>query len=181
MGVLSHGNKPYKISGLQRVWLAISLVTVAIVLVGVFLLLSTQSGEGVEVHAAFFRRGTMGGGVFFIAHNHGLVEECIVGVEVLEPAGIRAELHRTLIENGVARMQSVEKICIPPRGEVRALGVEGDGHHIMLIGDIPEGVQTIKVRLILGSGLKLDFEAKEQRLEIPTEAPQTGHDHMGRD
>ncbi|MEM0481818.1 MAG: copper chaperone PCu(A)C [Nitrososphaerota archaeon] len=158
-------------------WLvSISVVVVAAVGAGVFLLLSTQGGEGVEVHGAFFRRGATGGGVFFIAHNHGLVEACIVGAEVLEPAGIRAELHRTVIENGVARMQGVEKICIPPRGEVRALGVEGDGYHIMLIGSIPEGVQAIKVRLMLSSGATVDFEAKEQRLETQAEGPHTGHD-----
>ncbi|GBC71862.1 hypothetical protein HRbin02_01651 [Candidatus Calditenuaceae archaeon HR02] len=175
--VLSRGKKLCQMSGLQRVWLVpVSVVIVAVVVASVFLLLSTRSGEGVEVHVAFFRRGAAGGGVFFIAHNHGLTEVCIVGAEVLEPADIRAELHRTIIENGVAKMQGVEKICIPPGGEVRALGVEGDGHHIMLMGNIPEGVQAIKVRLILSSGTALDFEAKEQHLETPAEGPHTGHD-----
>ncbi len=177
MAALFCGDKLCRMTGLQRVWLvAVSGVIVAAVVVGVFLMFSTQSGEGVEVHGAFFRRGVTGGGVFFIAHNHGLVEACIVGAEVLEPAGIRAELHRTIIENGVARMQTVEKICIPPRGEVRALGVEGDGHHIMLIGEVPKGIQAIKIRLILGGGATVDFEAKEQHLETMTEDHHAEHD-----
>ncbi len=177
MADLSRGNKLGRVDGLQRMWLvSVSVVIVAAVVVGAFLLLSSQSGESVEVHGAFFRRGAMGGGVFFIAYNHGLVEACIVGVEALEPSGIRAELHRTVIENGVAKMQGVEKICIPPGGEVRALGVEGDGYHVMLIGKIPEDVQYVRVRLILGSGAEIDFEAREQHLETPAEESHMGHD-----
>lgn len=160
----------------RPVLLVAAVVVALLVVVGVFLLFSGQMGESsVEVHGAFFRRGTMAAGVFFIAHNHGFSEACIVGAEVLEPQGLRAELHRTVVEEGVAKMQRVERICISPRGEVRALGVEGDGHHIMVFPEVPAEAKLLKIRLILGSGNFVDFEAKEQILETHGGEEDMGH------
>ncbi len=170
----------HRSSGLSRLVLVAASLAIIGVVAGVFFLLSSlQVSEEVEVHGAFFRRSSMGGGVFFLVHNHGLSEACIVGVEVLEPVGIRAELHRTVIEDNVAKMEMVEKICIPPRGEVRALGVEGDGYHVMLTQRIPENVHAIKVRLVLSSGSTVDFDAKEQTLE--TTKTTTMEEHMHHD
>ncbi|MEM0444586.1 MAG: copper chaperone PCu(A)C [Nitrososphaerota archaeon] len=165
-------------AGLTRpVLLILAVVAAALVVVGVFFLFSGGTEEAVEVHGAFFRRGTMAAGVFFIAHNHGYSESCIVAAETLEPKGLRAELHITVIEGGVATMRKVEKICIPPRGEVRALGLEGEGYHVMILSKIPEGIHTLKIRLVLASGATVDFEAKEQLIETPMDGSHEGHSH----
>lgn len=162
--------------GLQRALLiVVSVVVVGASVTATFILLSGWGEGGVEVHGAFFRRGTMGGGVFFIIHNHGFREVCIVAASTLVPPGLVTELHRTVIIEGQAKMLRVDKICVPPCGEVRALGVEGDGHHIMIMSEIPENVDVMKVRLVLDNGALVDFEAREQLIDIPTEGSHKGH------
>ncbi len=155
--------------------LAVMAAVVAVLTLAGILLYVNLAAPRIEVHSAFVRRGTMASGVFFIAHNHGLAEGCIVGAEVLSPPNQRVEMHRTVIQDGKAVMVPVAKICVPAGGEVKALGIEGEGYHLMIVTKLPEDVKTVKIRIYLDDGSTLEFDAVEQELE----APPGGHNGTG--
>jgi copper(I)-binding protein len=160
---------------LKPLHLAVIAAVVAVIAVAGILLYVNLAVPRIEIHSPFFRRGTMASGVFFIAHNHGLAEGCIVGAEVLNPPNQRVEMHMTVIQEGKAAMVPVAKICVPAGGEVKALGIEGEGYHLMIVTKLPEDAKTVKIRIYLDNGSSLEFDAVEQELE----APPGGHHGSG--
>uniref|UniRef100_A0A7C5Q476 Copper chaperone PCu(A)C n=1 Tax=Caldiarchaeum subterraneum TaxID=311458 RepID=A0A7C5Q476_CALS0 len=109
------------------------------------------------------------GAIFLNLKNNGFLPDCVVGVEVNGEINgkefpIKAELHTTVMEKDIMRMVKVDKICVNPLSEVRMRGVEGEGYHIMIFGDL-ENVEMFHVYLKFESGKVLHFHA---------EKPQTG-------
>jgi len=169
----SHGRRAPQLGVAKVVYVTVALALVAAAALGLQLLMGE---ERVQVQDAFFRRTQMGGGLFFVARNIGLREACIVGVDTLQPPGLRAELHQTVMEGGVAKMVRIERICIPPLGEARVLGVEDSGYHVMILQEIPVEAHVLRVRLILAGGGSVEFEAAEQ---VPGAQREAGHAHQG--
>ena len=67
-------------------------------------------------------------GLFMGLHNAGAEELVILGAS--SPASERVEIHRTVVEDGMARMLPLEELRLAP-GE--RLDLEPGGYHLMLI------------------------------------------------
>ncbi len=82
--------------------------------------------------------------------------QTVVGAS--SPAFSSVEMHRTEVEEGVARMREQEQLQIPADGQ---LALEPGGYHLMLMGaqqSLRAG-DTVEIVLELGSGAKLSFPA----------------------
>jgi len=92
------------------------------------------SAQEIEVEHAWIRQpppGTNAAGYMTI-RNHGEISRQLTGVR--SDAAERIEMHRTLVEDGVARMQPVDALELPAGGEV---AFEPKGLHLMLIRPAP--------------------------------------------
>lgn len=115
-------------------------------------------GPVIEVHSPSVRIGTGTAGIFFDLHNHGIVGDCIIGVEVSGDGRVfKAEMHRTEISHDVAKMVMIDRVCIGPMSEVSFRGMEGEGYHIMVMGDV-SSVDHFDVTLKFESGRSLTFK-----------------------
>jgi len=144
-------------------FIAILVVMISLASVGA-LIYTTFAAPKIEIHSSFFRRGSESSGVFFIAHNHGLLEGCIMAAEMVGSSDLRVELHKNEVHEGKVVMSPVDKICIPGGGEVKALGIEGEGYHLMIFGKLPENTKMVRIKLYHDNGSSLEFEAMEQEL-----------------
>ncbi|MCS7142878.1 MAG: copper chaperone PCu(A)C [Aigarchaeota archaeon] len=121
-------------------------------------------GSMPEVHDVFIRLGTNTGGIFFVLHNHGLSGDCVVGVEVEGVTGagsrakVKSELHKTEIGPYEMKMVKVDRVCIGPMSEVRFTGVEGEGYHVMIFGNVHD-YKKFHITLIFESGKRVSFDA----------------------
>ncbi|GBC68850.1 hypothetical protein HRbin01_00537 [archaeon HR01] len=133
----------------RKALIVLVAAVVAAVAAGSILLLG---GPALEVHDVSVRAGTGSLAVFLTIHNHGLLGDCLVNVKVLHPEGLRAELHRTVMDaGGVMRMERVDKICVGGLGEVKLAGLEEGGLHIMVVGG-DEDVHEVMLELVFESG-----------------------------
>ncbi len=80
----------------------------------------------------------------FTLVNPSIRTVCLTEVEVMEPTGVKAELHVTEIRDGVVTMKPVDKVCAPPLGRVR-LGHMG--YHVMLMGPLNSSRYAFLLRL----------------------------------
>lgn len=93
--------------------------------------------------AAEFRQGAIGvtsswaratpgtlrvGAAYLTITNHGAVPDRLLRAET--PIAERAELHTTMVQNGVLRMRPVESVALPPGQTVR---FDSGGMHFMLV------------------------------------------------
>ncbi len=125
----------------------IIIIIVAIILIaGFFGFIALYPSIIIESPYAVLGYGSAA--IYMTIRNLGLNEICLVKVEVMEPPGLAAMLHTTIVENGIARMKSVDRICIGPLGTFE---LRRGGYHIMLGGDIGE-VDSFKVKLIFSDG-----------------------------
>ena len=92
--------------------------------------------------------------VGFTFANWGPREVCIVGVEA--PAGLRAELHLTEFNGTMAVMRAVDRICAGPFSTVRLGSLT---YHIMLVGDVAQIGDEIRLQLILSDGRRIPVAA----------------------
>jgi copper(I)-binding protein len=148
--------------------LAIVLVAVVASAAAVFAVVSSPEAKDVSV-----RLGTGTAGIFLDLENRGLLPDCAVGVEVMgDPGGmsLKAELHKTVMENNVMKMVKVDKVCVNPFSTVRMRGAEGEGYHIMVFGDV-EHIKVFHIYLKFESGKVLHFHAET------TGAEQGEHKH----
>jgi copper(I)-binding protein len=83
---------------------------------------------------------------------------------------LKAELHKTVMENNVMKMVKVDKVCVNPFSTVRMRGAEGEGYHIMVFGDV-EHIKVFHIYLKFESGKVLHFHAET------TGAEQGEHKH----
>ena len=67
-----------------------------------------------------------------------------------------AEIHRTVIDNGVARMRHVEKLAVKP-GE--AVVLEPGGLHLMLMRPETAPGDSVAIELVLDDGSRIAFDA----------------------
>ncbi|NPB07065.1 MAG: copper chaperone PCu(A)C [Aquificae bacterium] len=89
--------------------------------------------------------------------NEGTEEDCLVAVST--PVARVHELHKTVFENGVARMVRQEKVCIPPGSKVE---FKHHGYHVMLI-DLKEPLkegQEVPVKLTFEKSGTLEVKAR---------------------
>ncbi len=99
---------------------------------------------------------------FAMLHNESDRERRLVAVESDDFE--RVEMHRTLIENGMARMLPQASLMIPAQGMLR---LAPGGLHLMLIGPrraLAEGDRvTLTLRFADGESLPVTFEVRRGR------------------
>lgn len=123
-----------------------------------------------EVHDVEVRGGAGSAAVFLTIHNHGLLGDCLISVDVLEPEGFSAGLHRSVMdENGVMRMVKLDKICVGGLSEVKLAGIEEGGMHIMILGDTHD-LKEMKIELVFESGRRIP-------VQIVVGQAEEGHSH----
>ena len=107
------------------------------------------AGSGAPSVEGAWVRASIGGSsvsaVYFVVVNRGESADRLVGVET-ERAG-NAMLHRSVVEDGVAKMRHVDAIGVPPGGSAR---LEPGGLHVMLMGVSPplEAGENVSVTLV---------------------------------
>jgi copper(I)-binding protein len=84
------------------------------------------------------------GAAYFTIINH--TAEADTLLSVASPVAAQAELHRTITEDGIARMRPAGKVLVPARGSVKA---EPGGLHVMLHQLVRPLVAGERVPLIL--------------------------------
>ncbi|MEM2858875.1 MAG: copper chaperone PCu(A)C, partial [Nitrososphaerota archaeon] len=107
------------------------------------------------------RVGSKTAGIFLNLRNNGLLPDCVVGVDVYGEGKegrvqLTAELHTTVMEGNVMRMEKVDRVCVGPLSVVKMRGAEGEGYHVMVFGDV-EKVSVFHVNLKLESGKVVHF------------------------
>ncbi|MDJ0847974.1 MAG: copper chaperone PCu(A)C [Myxococcota bacterium] len=121
---------------------------------------AARAGE-LEVRGAWVRLPPPGASAagYLELHNRGAAPLRVVGVS--SPAAERVEMHRTVVENDVARMRPVKEIEVPAGGKVV---LEPGGLHLMLIG--PQGLREggeLALTLTLEGGATLAATAEVKR------------------
>ena len=81
-------------------------------------------------------------------------EVCIVGVEA--PAGLRAELHVTEFNGTLVVMKTADRVCAGPFSTVRLGSLT---YHIMLVGDVAQIGDEIRLQLALSDGRRIPVAA----------------------
>jgi len=92
--------------------------------------------------------------VGFTFANWGLREVCITEVEA--PAGLRAELHVTEFNGTLAVMKTVDRVCAGPFSTVRFGSLT---YHIMLVGDVAQIGDELRLQLVLSDGRRIPVAA----------------------
>lgn len=89
-----------------------------------------------------------------VIENEGDTEDALLGVK--SDIAKKVEIHKTVFENGVAKMVHQKEVVIPPHSEVE---FKHHGYHIMLIG--------LKKALKVGEKVKLVLIFKRSgRIEV---------------
>lgn len=113
----------------------------------------------------------MTGAGFLTLANGGSSTETLVSVR--SPVAASVEVHRSSTVNGVARMEKVERLAVPARGEVT---LAPGGYHLMLKGlkaPLKAG-EKFPATLTFASGRKLDLAFTVSEGMGP---PSEGHRH----
>jgi copper(I)-binding protein len=95
-------------------------------------MVKAADGSGMSVSQAWIRATPAGvavGAAYFTVVNHGKQSDTLVAVT--SPVATRAELHRTTMESGLARMRPAGQIVLTPGQTVKA---EPGSLHLMLTG-----------------------------------------------
>ncbi|MCS6784263.1 MAG: copper chaperone PCu(A)C [Candidatus Caldarchaeum sp.] len=147
-----------------------SVLAVAVVL-GVYLVFV----PAFEVSDVTMRKGTQAGGIFLNLHNRGLFRDCVVDAEVIGEGRmgevkLKTELHKTVMEKDVMKMVRVDRICVDALSTVKMRGVEGEGYHIMVFGDL-DRYESFHVHLKMESGRVIHFDV------TAPEHAKDGHGH----
>ena len=111
--------------------------------------LSPAAGNGALSVEGAWARASIGGSkvsaVYLVVANRGEVADRLVGAETRRAA--HAMIHRSVVEDGVAKMRHVAAVEVPPGESVR---LEPGGLHVMLTGVAPplEAGERISVTLV---------------------------------
>ncbi|PWV37424.1 MAG: hypothetical protein DJ555_02270 [Desulfurococcaceae archaeon] len=128
------------------------------------------AAPSIEIHDPYGKITPKVIGVYMMIHNHGFGQDCLVGVEMISPMKMKAEIHRTVMISGVARMEPVDSICIPGRSEAR---LEPGGYHIMIMGNYTEMMDSIKEIVLV-----LHFQRSgDIRITVPIKETAQGSMH----
>ena len=103
-------------------------------------------------------------------HNDASNPQRITGAS--SPEFRSVEIHRTVMQDGLARMVPQADIVIPARGEVV---LEPGGYHLMLIGPLKplRRGNGVTIRLQLGTGLQQTIEAQVRQ----SDGSMADHEH----
>jgi copper(I)-binding protein len=142
---------------------------------------AAQAADGLMIADAWVREGPPTARVlagYLRLMNHSDAPITIHGVE--SEAFGRVEMHRTVVEDGVARMLPQDSLTVPAHGE---LVLEPGGYHLMLIEARTPLRAGDQVTLTLDLG-----DAGHQELSLPVRKGEPGmngmdhgqmhHDHM---
>ncbi|GAB4227683.1 MAG: copper chaperone PCu(A)C [Methyloligellaceae bacterium] len=149
---------------------AIILTVTALILLTVRLTGASEPGSAVLQVEEAWARPTLGsarnGAVYMVIRNKGAGAVRLTGVRT--PASARAEIHRTIQDNGVMRMRPVkEGIEIPANGEVV---FKPGGYHVMLL-DLTRPLKE-------GESFPLTLEFAAQRtIEVQVQVTRTPGEH----
>lgn len=129
------------------------------------LLLATQAAgaAGLRVDGAWVREAPPGAAMlaaYLVVHNDGGRPRTLVSVD--SPRFDAVMLHRSRVVDGVARMEHVEGIRIPPGGRV---ALQPGGYHLMMPAPEPPPRvgERIPLRLHFQDGETLRVEAPVRR------------------
>lgn len=132
------------------------------------LLAAPASAEGPMIRDAWVRQPPPGANAagYLTLHNPGAKAVAVVGAR--SPVSDQVELHRTVVEDGVARMRPVERLEVPAGGEIV---LAPRGLHLMLLE--PKALQPgdrVQLTLELEDGETVSTEA-----EVRKQSPDAGH------
>lgn len=150
------------------------LLTAALVALALPASAATYRAGNLEVADPWSRpaQAGMNGAGFFTVTNRGKVADRLVAVETT--AARKAEIHRSLMTNGVASMQRQDRGVALPAGQ--ALTFAPGGYHVMFMGlaKTQKGGDTTAATLVFQSGARMKVEF-EVRAPGPAAAP--AHQH----
>lgn len=125
-------------------------IVALVVVAGLASYMLASRGGGLEFIDGYAVALPMGGGAFMTIHNGYKDTVCLIKAEIPNMPEAKVELHQTVVdENGVARMQPVEKICAGP-GE--NLELKHGGYHIMIMNAKLEPGSTLELVLYFDNG-----------------------------
>ncbi|MGH0038411.1 MAG: copper chaperone PCu(A)C [Myxococcota bacterium] len=132
-----------------------------------------SAADPLEVRDAWIRQPPPGtnAAAYMTLHNPGTEALRVVGVH--SPAAERTELHRSVVEDGVARMRPVEAIEVPAGGSVE---LAPRGLHLMLIR--PRALrlgETVGLTLELDGGGSVVVQALVRSAAHPAAGHSGGH------
>lgn len=137
----------------------------------VLLLLASlaSAADGIVVENAWIREAPPGASAlagYMVVKNNGTSEQVLVGASSSAFANVM--LHRTIVENGMAKMVHQMAITIPAKGEVT---FEPNGYHVMLMGPKQPLKAGDKVEITLkfkdGSTMPVVHEVRKAEMEQP--------------
>lgn len=126
--------------------------------------LAAGNGGGALSIEDAWARASIGGSkvsaVYLVVANRGEAADRLVGAETGRAA--RATIHRSVVEDGVAKMRHAAAVEVPPGGSVR---FEPGGLHVMLMGVAPPLVagERIPVTLVFERAGRLDLSVPVRR------------------
>nr|WP_294529841.1 copper chaperone PCu(A)C [uncultured Rhodopila sp.] len=131
--------------------------------------------DGISVDHAWARASAGGAttGAAYVTLTGGAQPDTLVGVTT--PAALTAEVHETLIENGVTKMRPAGSLAIPA-GKVVTFAP--GAYHVMLIGlkqPLAAG-QSFPLTLTFAHAAPVTVDVHVQGLGHAT--PMEGHEHM---
>ncbi len=121
---------------LRRILLAATLLSAA-----------TAEGAGLRIDNAWVREAPPGAAMlaaYLTLHNDGDQERVLVAVD--SPRFSHVMLHRSLVVDGIARMEHVDELKIPAGG---SLSLAPGGYHLMLSAVDPAPRAGDKVEFVL--------------------------------
>ncbi len=153
---------------MKKATIAILVAIIIAAVAGGTILWSYFQTPSIEIHNPKFVITPKSIAIYMMIHNHGFGADCLVGVDIVRPFTARAEIHKTEIEGGVARMQPVNMICVAGRSEVK---LEPGGYHIMVMGNFSGDIKELTA--------VLHFQRSgDITIHVPMEAShQEGHSH----
>lgn len=131
-------------------WIAAAILIILAAFIG-FLIVNPT----VWVESPYSVKGQGSAAVYMMIRNLSLREVCLIDAEIVSPPGLAATLHATVVEDGIARMKHVDKICLPPLGTFE---LRRGGYHVMAMGEVGDA-GMLKVKLTFSDGTHIIVDA----------------------
>lgn len=156
---------------MRRILLELSF-TIALTLAAIFSSAAGARASDIMVTGAFARASATpvakSGAAYVSIMNHGIITDRLLAITTA--AARSAELHSTVMDGDMMKMEPVEQVDLPPGG---TLEMKPGGLHIMLIGLVAPLKQDGEIQLTLR------FEkAGDVTVKVPVgEVAAGSHDH----
>ncbi len=133
------------------------IVIIVIILIVIIAVIGFLYRPIITVEGAYVKLGLRNAAGYMTLRNYGLVQDCVIGVEFIQPQGVKAMLHKTEMDKstGTMKMVHVEKVCIAP---FQTFEFKPGGYHIMIMKELSD-FNEVKFRLRLESGALIDVTA----------------------